>query len=91
MSGEKRVFTLKDVMDDKVTLDVEVRCDGNGITIRPIGYGEFCSTMDGHGTPILIELQNGVPVIYVWADINQEDNTHEITLGNASEAKRVEE
>jgi hypothetical protein len=87
---KRRTFHLKDVMDEKVTLDVEVKCDGNGITIRPIGYGEFCST-DGHGAPILIELQNGVPSVYIWADINQEDFTHKVTLENAAENKRKED
>jgi len=85
-----RTFRLVDVMDEKGKLHVKVEGNGDVILIRPKGYGDNCS-QNGHGTPILIELQNGVPTVYIWADINKEDFTHKITLKNAAEDKREED
>ena len=48
------------------------------------GYGDFCSA-DGQGTVVVVELANGCPRVLVWADINQEDPTHTITLEDARE------
>ena len=39
----------------------------------------------GTSAPIYLEIQNGVPKLYVWADINEEDPTHIIDLSGAKE------
>ena len=53
------------------------------------GYGEKCAT-DGHGSPILIEIHDGRIRVVLWSDINHEDYTHAIDLGDALESKRNE-
>jgi hypothetical protein len=65
----------------------EVVLDGDGITIQVEGYGDHCSP-DGRGTPIMIENWEGELRLVVWADINQEDATHRISLEGAREDRR---
>jgi hypothetical protein len=57
--------------------------------IKPEGYGDSCS-MDENGCPILIERWNGELRVVVWADVNQEDPTHIISLEPAHIERRVE-
>jgi hypothetical protein len=68
-------------------ITVTVTFTGDGIHIRPEGYGDFCSA-DGHGVPVLIETYNGSPRVVVWSDITREDPTHVIPLTSASEDLR---
>jgi hypothetical protein len=47
-----------------------------------------CGTFgENRGAPILVKTnwRNDKPILYVWADINQEDPTHEISLEGAME------
>lgn len=59
------------------------------LCIAPSGYGDKC-TEDGFGEPILVELYSDELRVIVWADINQEDPTHTISLEDAREDRRKE-
>ena len=59
------------------------------LTISIDGFGD-CNSDNGKGTPILIEIRNGVPHVVVWGDINEEDATHIVSLANAAEDYRWE-
>ena len=56
-----------------------------GIEVYIEGYGTK-NMPPGTSAPIYLEIQNGVPKLYVWADINSEDPTHIIDLSGAKEA-----
>ena len=58
------------------------------IFIRPDGHGD-CGTLAGHGWPVVIEYYKGDVRVIVWADINQEDPTHVISLASAKESNRL--
>ena len=67
----------------KVTLETV----GGRLLIRPHGHGDFCSDT-GHGTPVLLEVCEGVLCLHVWSDINTEEGeTHR--LDGALERQRV--
>ena len=84
---------LRDIEADSagvtVLLKTEVNFEGNdrGISIRAEDYGDKTSA-EGHGTPIYLEYANGELILRVWADINQEEPTHVIPLGRATELYR---
>jgi hypothetical protein len=83
-------FTLPDWTNHKAKkITGKVIQEHNGVSIMFTGHGT-CAMSAGFGTPIFIENEKGVVSIYVWSDINEEDCTHEITLENARESKRVE-
>ena len=51
--------------------------------------GMGTANMDpGEGPTALVEFYNGVWTLYVWADINKENPTHEIDLSGALESNR---
>ena len=56
-----------------------------GMDIVVEGYGVKGMEL-GTGSIIYLEIQNGVPKLYVWADITSEDPTHIIDLSGAKEA-----
>lgn len=84
-------FTIGDVskIEAKHTFGV-VRYGGVGLGISIDGFGEKNSG-DGEGSPVWLEIENGVPSLKVWADITSEDPTHIISLGGAAEALRIPE
>jgi len=48
-----------------------------------------CGTQtQDNGAPVYIEIVDGEPVLYIWADINQEEPTHKISLQYALESNR---
>jgi hypothetical protein len=50
-----------------------------------------CGTQtQDNGPVIFIEFENNKPILYIWADINQEDWTHRIELKDALEGNREE-
>ena len=61
-----------------------------GLSVCPEGTGDYYSK-EGHGYPIHLEYveEEGAWVVYVWADISQEDPTHKISLEMANESNRV--
>lgn len=61
---------------------VTVEATGDAIFVRLEGYG---TAVEDEGWPIRIDWFHGYPTVYLWADINQEDPTHVITLENALE------
>jgi|694.fasta_scaffold139348_2 hypothetical protein len=72
-------------------LDVTVTSEfGEGIELKPQGYGDYCSVI-GNGCPVLLEVCQGRLRLVVWADINQEEPTHYIDLEGAREDKRLPE
>lgn len=65
--------------------------DGIGGAID--GYGDKYSA-DEHGAPVLIDLaktETQGPRVLVWADINDEDPTHIVSLEGAMESRRKED
>jgi len=84
-------FVVQEAMPKKGKRNrkVEVRVEqvGHALYISPRGYGD-CGTVDGQGTPIILEIADGDLRINVHADINKEDPTDIINLENARESKR---
>ena len=67
--------------------DVTTERGAWGLYIRTDGYSDYCS-QDGHGQQVLIENRHGVPHVIIWADINDEDPTHIVSLAGAAESER---
>lgn len=44
----------------------------------------------GFDRVVYLEIKNGKPMLYVWADINSGDATHKIDLSGALEEHRVQ-
>lgn len=86
------VVTLKDATwgNPEAQLAFHIEINADSIEIRPEGFGTK-GMMDGTSGPIFIELRDGVPVVAVWSDINEEDATHLISLDGAAESNRQEE
>lgn len=70
-------FQIKDVHDDTIK-KIHVSTDGTGLFIHP----ENTDTFDGDYAPILLEFKNGVPILYVWPNRNDQDPI-KISLENA--------
>jgi hypothetical protein len=87
---------LKEVMDGQpgrprtVVAKAVGEQNGRNLLIGFKGYGDLPSTKDD-GYPVLLEVCNGRLRLVVWADINQEDPTHEIDLEGARESARIPE
>ena len=59
------------------------------LSICPEGTGDYYSK-EGHGYPIHLEyVEEGFWLVHIWADINQEDPTHKISLEMANDSNRV--
>ena len=76
----------KDFIKNQRTIPVEITSDSQGIYLKPKGYGD-CSSADGHGIPIMLELYGDKLRLLVWSNIMQEDPTHIIDLEDAREDK----
>lgn len=63
---------------------VEVQSVGDAVFLRLEGYG---TAVENEGWPIRIDWFHGHPTVYLWADIKQEDPTHEISLEEALEVE----
>ena len=70
------------------SLKTRTRLDQHSMSLYFDGYGEFTAE-NHHGSPVYLELYDGVLKLYVWADINQEDPTHIIDLSGAKESNRA--
>ena len=68
-------------------LDVTTELYVGGLYVRADGYSDYCS-QDGEGEQVLIENRHGVPHVIIWADINDEDPTHIVSLAGAAESER---
>jgi len=60
-----------------------VTAETRGLCIQPDGTG----TLDSDCGPIFLEVQDGRPVLYVWANINEEEAV-KIDLAAALESNR---
>jgi len=87
MADQEIKVTLKDHGDGDGTLNVTVKANEHGVEIYAEGYGDK-GTEPPHGTPVFLELKDGVLHVYVWSDINEEDPTHSISLAGAKESNR---
>lgn len=81
-------------LTDKATGEVtkvkpEVNIVNGILEIQLSGYGEN-QTENGYGVPIMVSVFDGHLRVHVWADINQEDYTHNIDLEGAKETARKE-
>jgi hypothetical protein len=63
---------------------------GSGIALHFNGYSDCCST-DSNGTPIYIEKYEGNLRAIIYADINQEEPTHVVSLDGAKVSERITE
>lgn len=81
-------ITLRDAHPDYDTKQpIRLAVSPNGVSVYAEGYGD-CTSAAGHGSPVFIEVYKGELRLVVWADINREDPTHIIPLGNAQEDRR---
>ena len=87
-SDEKAEISV--VLHDDVTgqdINVKLVVQSTGIELIAEGHGDKTSE-EGHGTPVWIEFRDGELKLHAWADINQEDPTHDISLAGARESCR---
>ena len=76
------VFTFADAETGQPRT-AAVTAETRGLCIQPEGTGTF----DSDCGPIYLEVQDGRPVLYVWADINGEEPV-KIDLAAALESNR---
>lgn len=92
-NSPKRIpFALK---DECMTKEYEISgyIDNSlslGVALNFSGYSDHCSN-DDNGTPIYIQKYDGKLQAIIYADINQEDPTHVISLEGAKNSKRITE
>jgi len=87
---KEREAIVEQTLVDEATgqrLAVKVECKPNGISLVATDHGDKTSA-EGHGTPVWIEFRDGQLWVNVWADVNQEEPTHSISLEGAREALR---
>lgn len=82
--------TLLDAGGELPPLKARVVISAGGIAIGFDGYGDKTS-MPGHGEPVFVEVNGGVPRVIVWGDITEEDPTDIIGLEDAKEEARTDE
>lgn len=76
--------------DSTKEIPVKIEISNGQICIYPEGYGD-CSSEDGYGCPVMLEVWEGKLRVLTWGDINQEDPTQITDLENAKENNRVED
>jgi hypothetical protein len=74
--------SLTDVYGKAKPMPVTICIRRNSVSFHFEGFGDHV-TEDEDGTPVLVEQHHGVPVVYVWDDINEEDPTYQIVLDGA--------
>lgn len=80
--------TVSDTEEPYTERDLTVEVEGAGVAISIPGFSDIYTTPGYNGPVVLVEFRGGVPHVVVWADINQEDPTHIISLAGASEKLR---
>lgn len=91
MNNKAMKFKLNDYADPKRPVKkgwLEIAPNGAGLFIHVDGYGDKCSK-DGSGLVVGLDYFEGKLTVRVWADINNENATHNIDLEGASENKRT--
>lgn len=94
-----RTFQLEDskhTAEKTPTTKVTIVPHPTGLDIDIEGYGNQ-GMEDGCGTPVYLDTFDGKPIVYVWADINEEEPTHKlavhrlaVNLSGAKESERVD-
>lgn len=67
---------------------VEIDYSGGALTFNFKGYGTG-PAQEGRGEPLMIEVYEGELRVVAWADINQEDPSHTLSLEGAREGLRA--
>jgi len=80
-------FVLDDFGDREDQVKGKVALSSSGIELLVDGYGTH-SMEPGYGSQVYIEYYEKELMVLVWADINQEDPTHTISLQGALESHR---
>jgi hypothetical protein len=72
------------------SLGISVKSESDdGLSISLDGYSTKTSEDGSDDAIIFLELNDGRPILYVWADINSEEPTHTINLSGANINKRM--
>jgi len=77
---------LPDVGGKGKTIEAMAAATTSGMEIWSEGYS--VNTAEGDSPPVVIENYGGILRVLVWADINQENPTHVISLSEAREIFR---
>lgn len=88
ISKMKAIIVDKSEQVNEKRVKIAVEFKNDSFCIMPEGYGDSCSTYDS-GVPVMLEIWEGELRVLIWADINQEDPTHVISLEGARESKRI--
>lgn len=81
-------FVSPESAPQEIAIDLAEGYPGNAIFIEGLGD---CTSQPGYGAPMVIEMDGEQMRLIVWADINQEDPTHIISLEGAKESNRIPE
>lgn len=73
-------ITLADAYDEAGDIEGRIKITNHGISISFKGFEDYVGAEN-----ILIENQNGIPHVVVWAEKDREDPTHIISLKEAKE------
>ncbi|MFA5766319.1 MAG: hypothetical protein WC919_00150 [Candidatus Paceibacterota bacterium] len=77
-------------LESDAVLKIKVAVDGDeGLGIYIAGYSTNCAADDYEDAIFYLEIQDGKPILRVWADINQEEPTHTIDLSGANVNRRL--
>ena len=81
---------LKDVHDSSKSIDVKVCCsDHAGVGIWVDSHSTKTAPNDDPDAIVYLEVEDGRPILRVWADINSEEPTHVIDLSGAHVSRRL--
>ena len=80
----KASITLEDMASPIEEIEISIEGGNECIVITPAGH-------DQHRPPIYIDFYRGEVSVFVYADINQEDPTHIISLKGAREEYREQD
>ena len=75
---------------DKLATNLKFKFQNQMLMIGAEGYGEY-AVPDGKGYPVVVEHYGGDFRVLVWADINNPEPTHVISLECAKESAREPE
>lgn len=65
---------------------VTAEFENAGVAILLPGYSDIYTLPEYDSPVVLVEYRDGVPFVVVWADINQEEPTHQISLAGAAKS-----
>lgn len=84
------LFGIDDVVADTGSLGITARNEHNaGLAVSLSDHSTKASADGFDDAVIYLELNEGKPVLFVWADINSEEPTHRIDLSGAHVNRRL--